>query len=180
MRQWRWQMLNFMELAKSRHSVRNYKQTKVEKAKEELILESGRIAPTAVNNQPCKFLVLNSEAALDKLSLACNYHKAPLVIIVCADKNIAWKRPIDNHSMVDIDATIATTHMMLCAEDLDLSSCWITNFKPEVVVEQFNVPENLIPVNILEIGYSNEEEKSPDRYQQDRKPLASFVCYDSF
>ncbi len=173
-------MESLIKLAKSRHSVRRYKDKKVEEEKINLILESGRIAPTAANQQPCKFLVLNNETSLNKLNSSCNYHKAPLVIVVCADKNIAWKRPFDAHMMVDIDSTIATDHMMLCAEDLELSSCWITYFKPEMLRKAFNIPENLIPVNILAIGYSAEPEKSLERYNIDRKSLNSIVTYDSF
>ncbi len=173
-------MKSLIELAKSRHSVRKYEYKKVENEKIQILLESGRIAPTAVNRQPCKFLVINEEKTLEKVGLACNYHNAPLVILVLADKNVAWTRKYDGHSMVDIDATIATDHMMLCARDLGLDSCWITYFKPDILIKEFDIPENLIPVNILSIGYSAEYRKSLNRYQEDRKPLDTFVHYNSF
>lgn len=173
-------MNTFIGLAKSRHSVRNYEGKTVEKEKVDAILESGRIAPTAANQQPCKFLVLETQDSLKKLERACNPHGASLVIVVCADKEISWVRPFDGHNMLDIDASIATDHMMLCAQDLGLSSCWITYFNPEELRKQFNIPNNLIPVNILAIGYSAEKTKSSERFNQDRKSIESLVQYSTF
>ena len=173
-------MNTFLELAKSRHSVRSYESKSVEAEKLNAILEAGRIAPTAANGQPCRFLVLNEAEALQKLQKACTSHSAPLVIIVCADTKAAWVRPFDHASMTDIATSIACDHMMLCAQDLGLSSCWITYFKPDVVRSEFNIPERLIPVNILAIGYGTESPKPPTRYENDRNSLADIVTYASY
>ena len=83
--------------------------------------------------------------------------------------------------MVDIDATIATDHMMMCAESLGLQTCWITYFNPEILRESFNIPANLIPVNILVIGYSADKTAlSKDRHSETRKAISEIVTYDSF
>ena len=108
-------MNTFLELAKSRHSVRSYEKRAVEAEKLNSILEAGRIAPTAANMQPCRFLVLNDEAAMSKLQKACTPHGAPLAIVVCANKKAAWVRPFDKASMTDIDTSISADHMMMCA-----------------------------------------------------------------
>lgn len=79
-------MNTFLELAKSRHSVRSYEKRAVEAEKLNSILEAGRIAPTAANMQPCRFLVLNDDTAMSKLQKACTPHGAPLAIVVCANK----------------------------------------------------------------------------------------------
>ncbi len=173
-------MDKFFELAKSRDSVRYYEKRMVEREKLDVILETGRIAPTAANQQPCKFLVLENEDSINKLQQACNSHGAPLVIVVCADKNTSWVRPFDKHSMLEIDATIATDHMMLCAQDLGLASCWITYFNPDELIKQFKIPKNLVPVNILAIGYSAELKKSSEYVKKDRKLLDSLLQYSSF
>ena len=172
--------MSFLDLAKERYSVRKYQNKSIEQEKLEAILEAGRVAPTAGNQQPNTFLVLNDSESLSKLSQACSPHGAPLAIIVCADKNVAWVRPFDKASMLEIDSTIATDHMMLAAQDLGLSSCWITYFKPQVVREQFNIPENLIPINILVIGYGADVPQSPERHAEKRKPIGSIVKYKSF
>jgi len=172
--------MDFLTLAKTRYSVRKYESRPVEKEKLAALLESGRVAPTAANQQPCVFLVLNDPQSLAKLNKACNSYGAPLAIVVCADKETAWVRPFDKASMVDIDSTIAADHIMMCAQDMGLSSCWITYFDPAVVREQFKIPKNLVPVNILALGYNADEPQSPDRHSQTRKPIDSIVKYATF
>ena len=171
---------SFLDLAKSRYSVRKYENRAVEAEKLNAILEAGRIAPTAANQQPCIFLVLNNEEAIEKLYKACNPHGAPLAVVVCADKSSAWVRPFDKANMGEIDSTIAADHMMMCAQDLGLSSCWITYFDPKIVRREFNIPDDIIPFNILAIGYGADEPQSPDRFAQTRKPLDAIVKYSSF
>ena len=171
---------NFLDLAKSRYSVRKYEDKAVETEKLTAILEAGRIAPTAANKQPCIFLVLNDKASIAKLCKACNPHGAPLAIVVCADKDVVWIRPFDKANMIEVDSTIAADHIMMCAQDLGLSSCWITYFDPVVVRQEFNIPDNLVPVNILAIGYGADNPQSADRHLQTRKPLDAIVKYLSF
>ena len=171
---------SFLDLAKSRYSVRKYEDKAVEAEKLTVILEAGHVAPTATNQQPCIFLVLNNEEPIKKLYKACNPHGAPLAIVVCADKKSAWVRPFDKANMSEVDSTIAADHMMMCAQDLGLSSCWITYFDPAIVRKEFKIPDNLVPVNILAIGYGADELQSPDRHAQTRKPLDSIVKYSSF
>ncbi len=173
-------MKSFLNFAKSRHSVRNYEEKEVEQVKIDEILEAGRIAPSAANKQPCRFLVLKEKESIKKLQKACNSHGAPLVMVVCSNKHSVWVRPFDNASMIDIDASIATDHMMMCAQDLGLSSCWITYFKPDILRKEFKIPHELIPINILAIGYGKEAPKSIERYAQDRNAMKDIVYYNSF
>lgn len=172
--------MDFLQLAKERHSVRHYSSAPVDTEKLETILEAGRVAPTAANQQPQRFLVVSSPEGLAKLSTATNIHGAPLAIVVCALKDKAWKRPQDGHLMVDIDTTIATTHMMLQAWSEGIGSCWITWFDPAVVKSAFSLPENVVPVNILALGYAQKQaqgqgQPTPCRHQQQRIPLAEMV-----
>lgn len=165
--------MNFMELIKNRHSVRKYTDRKVEKEKLNNILEAGRLAPTAANLQPQQIIAVTNEPELEKLKEAANTYNAPLALIVCGDKNKAWKRPFDNKSTVDIDTSIVTDHMMLMAESLGLGSVWICYFKPDVLKKNFDIPDYLEPINILAIGYTDEHLN----YDKERKPLSSFVRY---
>jgi nitroreductase len=171
---------SFLDLAKSRYSVRKYENRAVEAEKLTAILEAGHVAPTAANQQPCIFLVLNNEESIKKLYKACNPHGAPLAIVVCADKKSAWVRPFDKANMSEIDSSIAADHIMMCAQDLGLSSCWITYFDPKIVRTEFNIPDDVVPINILAIGYGADESQSPDRHAETRKPLDSIVKYSSF
>ena len=173
--------MDFTSLIKQRCSVRAYKDQKVEAEKIQLILEAGRIAPTAGNRQPQRILVIESEEGLKKLEKACKPHGPALAFIICADKDTAWTRTkYDQFKSCEIDASIVTDHMMLQAQVLGLSSCWLIHFDPEAIVEEYNIPENLVPVNILVVGYAEGEVKSPERHEADRKPLSEIVFHESF
>lgn len=167
--------MDFLGLVKARYSVREYQDKKVEEEKIAKILEAGRVAPTAANLQPQKVFVVTSAEGLQKVSKAANIYGAPLVLIVCADHNTAWKRPFDGKRTMDIDASIITDHMMLQAAELGLGTVWETYFKADMVSKEFNLPKNLEPINILVIGYSAENPQSPDRHNKTRKPLSEMI-----
>jgi nitroreductase len=167
--------MSFLELAKKRYSSRSYTDRKVEKEKLEKILEAGRVAPTARNLQPQRILVLQEQEGLEKVSKAANVYKAPLVLVVCTDTSTVWTRPHDGYKTTEVDASIVTDHMILEATDLGLSSVWICHFKPAVLMEEFNLPESIVPVNILAIGYSDTEPKLPERVETERKPISETV-----
>jgi nitroreductase len=172
--------MNFLELAKKRYSVRDYASQKVEEEKLAQILEAGRVAPTAANRQPQRLLVVQSEEGLQKLKKAAKTFGAPLAIIVCGNRDKVWVRPYDKKSALDIDASIVTDHMMLKATELGLGTVWVCYFNPQIVREEFHIPDQLEPVNILIIGYAAGEAKSPERHQTERKPLQETVRYESF
>lgn len=170
--------MNFMEIAKKRYSVRSYKKQKVEKEKLEQILEAAHVAPTAANLQPVHLLVIQEEEGLAKVNKAANTYGAPLVIVTCVDHSKAWTRPFDHKQSGDIDASILTDHMMLEATELGLGSVWICYFKPDVLANELDLPGNLEPVNILAIGYSDEEPQSSERHDRTRIPVRELVSYE--
>ena len=172
--------MDFLQLAKKRYSVREYQDKEVEEEKLRKILEAGRVAPTATNGQPQRLIVVQEDEGLEKIEKGSKIYGAPLAIIVCADHDQTWKRPFDNMDTADIDASIVTDHMMLQATELGLGSLWICYFDPEVIKEEFNIPENVEPINILTIGYAAGEEKDADRHDEARKPLEETVSYESF
>ncbi len=172
--------MSFLELAKKRYSARNYQNKPVEPEKLKLILEAGRVAPTACNNQPQRVLVVKSPEGLAKLVKGYRTFNAPLALIVCADHEKSWKRAYDGKDSADIDASIITDHMMLCAAEQGLDSVWICAFNPAVIRQEFNIPSSIEPVNILLIGYAACEPASPERHDQLRVPLSVTVFEESF
>lgn len=171
--------MSFISIAKTRYSVRSYNERKVEPEKLSLILEAAHVAPTAANRQPVRLLVVQSEEGLLKIGKAANIYHAPLAIIVCADKSLAWVRPFDQKQSGDIDASILTDHMMLQATELGLGSVWVCFFKPDVLREEFQLPDNLEPINILAIGYTDEKHPDADRHDTNRIPLERLVSYET-
>ncbi len=170
--------MDFMTIAKQRCSVRSYTDRQVEQEKLEKILEAAHVAPTAANLQPVRLIAVQSEEGLAKVGKAADIYGAPLAIIVCADHDKAWVRPFDRKQTGDIDASILTDHMMLQATELGLGTVWVCYFKPDVLSEQFELPANLEPVNILAVGYANEKPADPERHDQARIPIRDLVSYD--
>lgn len=174
--------MDFLSLAKKRYTVRSYTSKKVEQEKLETILEAAHVAPTGGNCQPQRLIVVQSDEGLSKIAKATSIYNAPLAIIVCSDKNVAWTRPFDGKQLTDIDASIVTDHMMMQATELGLGSVWVCYFKPDVLRKEFSIPDDLEPINILVMGYANtkgEPVLSPDRHSKMRKPLSSTVSYET-
>lgn len=170
--------MDFLNIAKFRYSVRSYTNKKVEKEKLDKILEAAHIAPTAANLQPVRLLVVQEESGLTKIGKAANIYNAPLAVIVCSDHSKAWKRPFDGKQTIDIDASIVTDHMMLEATELGLGTVWICYFKPDIIKSEFDLPEGLEPINILVIGYTDEQPANPERHSTQRISLSELVSYE--
>ena len=114
--------MEFLELARNRYSERSFAAKPVEEEKLYKILEAGRIAPTACNNQPQRFYVLKSRDALNKAAKLTHTYNAPVVILVCYVESDAWHNPRDGFCSGDMDASIAASSMMFEAE-MVCSSC---------------------------------------------------------
>ncbi|MGN1295384.1 MAG: nitroreductase family protein [Bacilli bacterium] len=173
-------MKDFLSLARERYSCRSFSSQEIEKEKLELILEAGRIAPSAKNKQPLRLVVINEQEALAKVkkSTSCTYNSS-CIIAVCYQKEECWCRPFDGKLSGDIDATIATTHMMMEATELGISSVWVMWFDNDKLKEEFNVPSSLEVSALLVLGYPNKE-ASPSLNHSLRKSKEELVTYNSF
>lgn len=168
--------MNILEIAKKRFSTRSYLDKEISQETLDIILDAAHVAPTAANLQPVRLIVVKSNEAKAKLSKAANIYNAPIAIIVCADTSKSWERPFDGMKTTDIDASIITDHMMLTATEQGLGSVWICYFKPDVVKSEFNLPENLEPINILALGYTNEK-ANPARHSSQRIPKEELISF---
>lgn len=122
--------MDFLSLAKKRYACRSYKKQAVEQEKLDLILEAGRVAPTGANRQPQRLVVVRSQEGMERLARCTRDFGAPVAIIVCADTTQAWTRKYDGKQVGDIDASIVTDHMMLCATSIGLNTLWIACSNP--------------------------------------------------
>lgn len=173
--------MDFLTLVKKRYSARSYTDRKVEKEKLDIILESGRVAPSACNKQPHRVVVVRSEEGLSKLGKGYGGFSSPLALIICADHSKTWKRH-DGKDSADIDASIVTDHMMLCATSLGLGSVWVCAFNKEAIVEEFNIPEGIEPINILFLGYAAGVPSPENRHNDPkcRMPGERTIFYETF
>lgn len=172
--------MDFLELAKQRYSCRSFSEKEVEQEKIDMILEVARVSPTGRNSQSQKILVLTDKEELNKLNGCTKYGwGAPVVMIICYDKNLSWRRSYDNADGGIIDASIITTHMMLEAQDLGLGTTWVGAFDPEKAKEIYNIPESYEVIAILPIGYPSENARPSDLHFE-RKDIKETVFYNKF
>lgn len=171
--------MDFLELAKSRYSVRKYKPDSVPEQDLLYVLEAGRVAPSAVNYQPWHFLVIRKQVNLEKIHSLYHrewFRQAPVVIIILADHHASWKRA-DTKDHADIDIAIAADHMTLAAADRGLGTCWVCNFDKQKAIDFFKLPEHLEPVVFLPLGYPADT-SDKNRHSQNRKPLEDIVSWE--
>ena len=169
--------MTFQELAKNRYSVRSFQETPVSKEHMDLILEAGRVAPTACNFQPQMIYVARSAEAREKLASVCRCtFGAPVILVVCYDRTRDWKNKLmPGLTSGETDAAIVCTHMMLQAADLGIGSCWVGYFNPEKVAEVLGLPENITVTALLPIGYPAEHAEPLPLHSQYRE-LADLVA----
>lgn len=151
--------MSFFNLVKARYSVRNFAGKAVEDEKLTQILEAGRLAPTAMNEQPQRIFLLKSQEALAKVcSITRMTYNAPVVLLICYDKNVSWKAHQfgDDYDAGEMNACIVTTIMMLQAAELGVGSLWIRGYCTRDVSDIFDLPENIVPVCMLALGYPAE------------------------
>lgn len=153
--------MNFKELCEKRYSVRSYKPDSVPQEKLDYIMECVRLAPSAVNKQPWHFTVFTNEEDRKKIQQCYGrewIQEAPSYIVAYARPEEAWVRRYDEKNHADIDVAIAVEHLCLAAAEQGLGTCWVCNFRIQLFCELFELPDNLIPVAIIPIGYPATDE----------------------
>ncbi len=150
--------MDFLELARKRFSVRKFSDKPLEKEKLDLILEAGRLAPTAKNFQPQRIYVLQSDEALKKMNaLSPCVYGAKTVLVFTYNEQEEWKnaQEAEVHSGVE-DVSIVATHMMLAAASLGVDTIWCNRFANTQLEVMFNLPEEERAVLFMPIGYRAE------------------------
>ncbi len=156
-----------------RRSIRNYKQQQISKEDLNTLLEAGQYAPSAVNEQPWHFTIVQNKQMQGKLNQACKdimtkskdpqiaksgtdpnfciYYNAPTLIIISGDtKAIAPQ----------IDCTLAMENMFLAGESLNIGSCWINAIYNFLLSEggkqlkkELQIPEGFNVCAVAGFGY---------------------------
>ena len=163
--------MTFQELAHARYSVRAFQDRPLEEEHLTLILEAGRVAPTACNFQPQKIYVAKSAEAREKLASVCRCtFGAPVILVVCYDRERDWKNKLmPGYESGETDAAIVCTHMMLQAFELGIGSCWVGYFNPKTVAETLGLPENVTVSALLPMGYPAEDAQPLPLHEQVRE-----------
>lgn len=169
--------MDFLELVKTRYSCKKFDGRAVGSELLEQILEAGRWAPTAKNQQEQRIYVAQSPEVLAKIDqiTPCRYG-AGTVLAVAYDESRAFPYPGNRHNSGAEDAAIVATHMMLAAKALGVESCWLNFFDPDKAAALLGLPETEKLVMLLDLGYPAEGAK-PLPNHSSRKPLNETASY---
>ncbi len=169
--------MEFQELIRRRESIRSYDpQRPVSKDILMRILEAGRLAPSAANRQPWKFYLISSEEMLKKIKPCYEkpwFQEAPHILAVVGNKQEAWTRRVDSRSFIETDLAIALDHLILAAANEGVGTCWISNFKPDLLRTVLGLHEHECIFGITPLGYPKPDFMKKE--MKERKALEAVV-----
>lgn len=181
-------MTPFQTLVSQRRSVRRYLDRPVRREKILTCLEAARLAPSADNVQPWRFLVIDDPAMKQRFAreafsgiyfISRFAAKAPVLILMLARLDIIANRigkQIQGIHYYLIDIGIAGEHIVLQAEELGLGTCWIGWFDVRKTRRFFKIPRKYKIVSLLSLGYYD---RKPSREKKRRK-LEEIVWFNGF
>ncbi|MDE6394313.1 MAG: nitroreductase family protein [Duncaniella sp.] len=163
-----------LECILTRTSVRQYAPDRtISRDTVETLLRAAMSAPTAVNKQPWAFVAIDDRAQLDSLTSVLPYARmlsqAPLAIVVCGDLSKAIESENADGGFWIQDVSAATENLLLAAHALGLGAVW-TGVYPDServngVREQLGMPDNIIPLAVVPIGYPTGPQTPKDKWK---------------
>lgn len=148
--------MDFFEVVKNRKSVREYLDKEIKKDLVEKIIDAGRLAATARNEQPWEFVATSDKGILKKICGMCPngpFIKDASYLVAVFSK--------DTKYYIE-DCSAATENMLLAIEALGLGGCWVAGDKKdyaEVIRKIFNAPDGYRLVSMITVGYPKKEER---------------------
>ncbi len=181
--------MEFSELIKIRQSVRIYSDKAVEKEKIEKCLEAARIAPSASNSQPWKYIVVNDEELKNKVAKATfdkivSFNKfavqAPVIIVIVMERpklitqiGVALKK----RDFPLIDIGISAEHFCLEATELGLGTCMLGWFNQKKIKTLLNIPMEKTLGLVITLGYPPEDYTLREKIRKDKSEVVGYNKY---
>ncbi|MBK5211432.1 MAG: nitroreductase family protein [Coriobacteriia bacterium] len=183
-----------LDVIKNRRSVRSYLDKEVSEEDITALVESARLAPSANNMQPTRFIIVRSLET--KAALVAVDHnqqwmlQAPVIIVAVADPSGWNDRPLGQYEegtpsdeqtpglylkYIIRDAAIAIENLILEAEGRGLSSCWTGWFSQADVRPLLAIPADKYVCGIITVGYSDSRSQP-----RPRKDLAEILMYEKW
>lgn len=160
--------MDCIEAIMTRRSIRKFTAKEVDQKSLELILEAGRMAPSAGNLQPCYFVVVKEPEMKSQLREVTFGQEiitqAAVLIIVCADpERSSYYGDAGRNYLCLLDCANATENMLLAAHACGYGATWVGGFKEKGVKKVLNLPENFRVVSIVPVGEPAEKPEVPER-----------------
>lgn len=163
--------MEIIEAIKTRRSIRKFNTQTVLPDVIRQLLDAAMSAPSAGNQQPWHFVVIDQRRILDQVPAIHPYagfcKDAPLAILVCGDTRLEkyqgfWVQ----------DCSAATQNLLLAAHAKGLGAVWTGIYPIEERVQGFrellDLPEEVIPLALVVLGYPDQTPPAQERYREDR------------
>jgi len=168
--------MTVLEAIRRRYSCRAYQDRPVEQEKLDQIFEAARLAPSAMNTQDWRFVVVADKGKRQRVADTTNrpevFGKAGVIIAACSNSNHVMRC---GQAIGPIDVAIALEHIALQATDLGLATCWIGSFYADKVKTILDIPAGIAVIELMALGYPGDEPKKPER-----EAIEKIVCYDKW
>jgi len=152
--------MDVFEAIRVRRSVRKYRSDPIPDAVLDRMLEALRLAPSACNYQPWRFVVVRDAKTREALAHASRDQmfiaQAPVIVVGCGFPANAYQKMGGSGNSVDIDIAVAFDHLMLAAAEAGLGTCWIGAFSEQAVKQVLNLPADLKVVALTPLGWPAE------------------------
>lgn len=163
--------MEIQEALLNRRSIRKYKNQKISKEEIYKILKAAMYAPSAMNLQAWQFIVIDDKDVLIETIKSIPYaemlKQSAAAILVCGDSAIER-----NESWLLQNCSAAIQNILLSAYGLGIGSCWIAIHSMDDVYKniknQFELPESIVPVSLISLGYPDEEVKTEERFKKEK------------
>lgn len=148
--------MDFQAVLQTRRSVRAFAKREISQPVLARILEAVRIAPSACNCQPWRFVVVKDAATKKKLGEMCkgqSFVGTAAAVVACCGKRYQNAHNWIGPHLYLVDVAIAIDHMTLAARNEGIGSCWIGAFDHEPIKKLLGVPEDYDVVMLVPLGY---------------------------
>ena len=166
--------MEVFECVSTLSSIRSYHQKEVPEEVIMEVLEAGRLAPSAHNDQPWEFILIRDKSMLTQMKKYCVsgsfIAQVDFAVVVVTDPSSKWH---------EIDSTRAVQNMVLTAWSHKLGSCWIGRLEKKGLMEYLNIPKHLNVLTVLPFGYFDERLVSSVKFRRDPDQVFHLNSYGS-
>lgn len=161
-----------LETIAARYSVRSYTGEKVSQEQIETLLRAAMAAPTGMNQQPWRFVVVTDPEVMDKMTNwgADTWKAAGTVIVVCGQTTMGEKN--DPNPLWVMDCSAATENLLLAAKAMGLGAVWNAAYPFDDVripcSEALGLPENVVPLAVVPVGYESGSEEPKQKFDESK------------
>jgi len=176
--------MNVLDSIRNRRSVREFASREIPAEILERMKEALRLAPSACNYQPWKFVLVQDESLRQQIAEACHRQRfiadAPVIVVGVGLPDQAFKHMGGHGNSVEVDVAIALDHLTLAAAEEGLGTCWIGAFDEAAVSKLIATPKGSRIVALMPLGYPARANLLGPGAEARRKPPGEVFLADRF